>query len=191
MRNIKTQISLRIHPIWSDSAFVVCCLDSITPLVVTRNLKTLASLCLWAGRFESYLVTNPRRQVFSWRGSFKGLTTERFYTCNRFSYLRFLQHFWGSYHNICQERSRKEPVSVEFFWVLCHCPDFSPATDSFYTDKWPLTCHYSTWCNFLLFWHILQKYFCKGMILCLSTDGSGQTVQTDIRLKAQFRPSLK
>ena len=30
---------------------------------------TLASLCSWAGRFESYLVGNPRRQVFSWCGS--------------------------------------------------------------------------------------------------------------------------
>ena len=29
------------------------------------------------------------------------------------------------------------------------------------------------------------------MILRLSTDRSGQTVQTDIRLKAQFRPSLE
>ena len=29
------------------------------------------------------------------------------------------------------------------------------------------------------------------MILRLSTDMSGKTVQTDIRLTAQFRPSLK
>ena len=33
------------------------------------NFKPLASLCSWTGRFESYLVTNSRRQVFSWRGS--------------------------------------------------------------------------------------------------------------------------
>ena len=44
MRTIKTQISLRIHPIWSDNAFVVRCLGSITPLVVIRIFKTLASL---------------------------------------------------------------------------------------------------------------------------------------------------
>ena len=34
-----------------------------------QNFKSLASPCSWAGRFESYLVANPRRQVFSWRGS--------------------------------------------------------------------------------------------------------------------------
>ena len=34
-----------------------------------RNFKPLASLCSYAGRFESYLVANSRRQVFSWRGS--------------------------------------------------------------------------------------------------------------------------
>ena len=26
-----------------------------------QNLKPLASLCSWAGRFESYLVANPER----------------------------------------------------------------------------------------------------------------------------------
>ena len=34
-----------------------------------QNFKTLANLCRWAGRFESYLVANPRRHVFSWWGS--------------------------------------------------------------------------------------------------------------------------
>ena len=42
--NNNTQISLRTHPFWSDSASVVRCLDSIAPLVVIRNFKTLASL---------------------------------------------------------------------------------------------------------------------------------------------------
>ena len=32
-----------------------------------QNFKTPASLCPWADRFESYLVANSRRQVFSWR----------------------------------------------------------------------------------------------------------------------------
>ena len=41
-----------------------------TKLLYSRNFETLASLCSWAGRFESYLVPNPRRQVFSWRVSF-------------------------------------------------------------------------------------------------------------------------
>ena len=42
------------------SAFVVRCLDSIISLLI-RNFKPLASLCSWAGRFESYLVENPER----------------------------------------------------------------------------------------------------------------------------------
>ena len=51
----KVQISLRI------CTFVVHCLDSIIPILncYSQNFKTLASLCNWAGRFESYLVGNP------------------------------------------------------------------------------------------------------------------------------------
>ena len=37
------------------SVFVVRCLDTCW----SRNFKTLASLCSWADRFESYLVENP------------------------------------------------------------------------------------------------------------------------------------
>ena len=41
------------------SAFVVCCLDSITPLVsITKNFP-LPSFCSWAGQFQSTLVANP------------------------------------------------------------------------------------------------------------------------------------
>ena len=58
-----------VHP-RSDHVFVIRCLDSIISLIFyIRNFKPLASLCSWAGRFESCLVKNPR-QVFSWRGSF-------------------------------------------------------------------------------------------------------------------------
>ena len=35
-----------------------------------QNFKTLVSFWSWAGQFESYLVKIPRRQVFSWRGSY-------------------------------------------------------------------------------------------------------------------------
>ena len=41
------------------SAFVVHCLDSISTCY-SWNFKTLASLISWAGRFESYLVANPK-----------------------------------------------------------------------------------------------------------------------------------
>ena len=42
------------------STFIVCCLDSIIPLVsFIRNFKTLTSFCGCAGRFVSYLVANP------------------------------------------------------------------------------------------------------------------------------------
>ena len=40
-----------------------------------QSFKTLVSLYSWAGRFESYLVENPRRQVFAWRGSLMISTT--------------------------------------------------------------------------------------------------------------------
>ena len=54
-------------------AFVVHCLDGIIQsllVIYSRNFKTLASLCSWAGRLESYRVPNPRKQVFPWRVSF-------------------------------------------------------------------------------------------------------------------------
>ena len=35
-----------------------------------QSFKILASFCSWAGRFECYLVENPRRHVFAWCGSF-------------------------------------------------------------------------------------------------------------------------
>ena len=41
------------------SIFVVRCLDSITPPVVIFEISRLASLCLRAGQYESYLVANP------------------------------------------------------------------------------------------------------------------------------------
>ena len=54
------------HPRSLISVFVVRCLDNIIPLIFCiRNFKPLASLCSWAGRFESYLVAN----VFLWCGS--------------------------------------------------------------------------------------------------------------------------
>ena len=60
MRTTKAQIS----------AFVVRCLGSIMSRFYSRNFKTLASFCSWACQFESHLVGNSRRHVFSWRGSF-------------------------------------------------------------------------------------------------------------------------
>ena len=47
------------------SAFVVRCLDSIIHILAkSKHFKTLASLCSWAGRFESYmyLVANPENR---------------------------------------------------------------------------------------------------------------------------------
>ena len=47
------------HPCSLISAFVVCCLDSIIPvLAIAKNIKTLASLCTGVGQFESYLLKN-------------------------------------------------------------------------------------------------------------------------------------
>ena len=54
------------------SAF--CCyslprLEIITNFCYFQTSMTLASLCRWAGRFESYKVAQLRRQIFSWRGT--------------------------------------------------------------------------------------------------------------------------
>ena len=44
------------QPAHQRRAFVVRCLDSIIPLLAIAELKTLASVCSWAGRFESKLI---------------------------------------------------------------------------------------------------------------------------------------
>ena len=40
------------------STFVVRYLDNIIPILAKSKISRLASLCSWAGRFESYLVGN-------------------------------------------------------------------------------------------------------------------------------------
>ena len=54
------------------STFVIRCLDSIIPQVSLSDIskKPLPSFCGWAGPFESYLVANSRRLVFSCRISY-------------------------------------------------------------------------------------------------------------------------
>ena len=50
----------KAHPRSLISTFVVRYFDSIIPILAnSKNFKTLAGLCSWAGRFESYLVANP------------------------------------------------------------------------------------------------------------------------------------
>ena len=68
MRTTKAQTNLRIRAVWSTPLFSLPGWYS-TSTCYSRNFKTLASLCSWAGRFESYPVANPERQVLSWRGS--------------------------------------------------------------------------------------------------------------------------
>ena len=58
------------HPRSLISVFVIRCLASIIPVFAIISFKTLASLCSWADWFESYLVENPKRQVFLWCGSY-------------------------------------------------------------------------------------------------------------------------
>ena len=41
------------------STFVACFLDSTIPVLAKPEIWRLASLCSWAGRFESTLVANP------------------------------------------------------------------------------------------------------------------------------------
>ena len=61
-----------------------------------QHFKPHASFCSWAGQFESNLVRNSRRHVFSWRGSFI------FRILHRYLYFAFyiedltwvLMYFW-------------------------------------------------------------------------------------------------
>ena len=48
------------HPRSLISILVVRCLDSIIPILAKSKISRLASFCSWAGRFESYLVANPK-----------------------------------------------------------------------------------------------------------------------------------
>ena len=59
------------HPRSQISTFIVRCLNSIIPTVVMYKISRiqLTSVAEQAG-FESYLVTNLQRQVFSWPGAF-------------------------------------------------------------------------------------------------------------------------
>ena len=57
------------HPRSLISAFIVRCLISTIPILAIAKISRLASLCSWVGWLESYLVTNPWRPFFSWRGS--------------------------------------------------------------------------------------------------------------------------
>ena len=62
---------------WSACIFAqsnqhLCCSLPVyynTSTCYSWNFKTLASLISWAGRFETYLVTNLDNRFFSWRGS--------------------------------------------------------------------------------------------------------------------------
>ena len=68
MRTTKAQISLRICAVYQR----LCC--SLPKLCnassfCNQNFKPHASFCNWAGQFESDLVGNSRRHVFSWWGS--------------------------------------------------------------------------------------------------------------------------
>ena len=47
------------HPHSLISAFVVPFLDSTIPVLAKSDFNTQASLCCWAGQFESYLIANP------------------------------------------------------------------------------------------------------------------------------------
>ena len=56
------------------SPFAFHYLDSTMPLVSLSKISRLAGLCSWAGRFESYLVGNPKdrfsRDVAHFKNSF-------------------------------------------------------------------------------------------------------------------------
>ena len=44
--------------------------SSIIITLIKSKISTLACFCSWTGQLEPYLIAKPRRQVFSWCGSF-------------------------------------------------------------------------------------------------------------------------
>ena len=58
------------HPHSLISTFVFRCLDIIIPILAISGISGQALTGSLIGRFETYMVTNCRRQVFSCRGSF-------------------------------------------------------------------------------------------------------------------------
>ena len=71
------------HPRSLISTFVVRCLDSIIPLV---SISEISSLCLASVAAQAgwvYPGRKPRRQVFSWRGSYMshGMTKPTKWVC--------------------------------------------------------------------------------------------------------------
>ena len=67
------------HPRSRIRAFVVRCLDSKihVPLLSKFKVSRLASLCSWAGQFESYLVGNPEDRFSSDKAHFIALLAVR------------------------------------------------------------------------------------------------------------------
>ena len=104
------------------STFVVHCLDSMVPVLIKSRFSRLASLCGWAGRFESYLVATDRRQVFSRHGSFYVCAYVCVHACLVFASLwtttsTFQSHLSSIMRNlsyaICKQQRRRSGILHE------------------------------------------------------------------------------
>ena len=77
------------------SAFVGRCLDTCSIIHISK-VSRLHSFYSWAGRVESFLVTNPWRQVLSWHdwNKDKNLTSNLLYLPRLVSLIHFQQYGW-------------------------------------------------------------------------------------------------
>ena len=108
----------------------VRCLDSTIPvLAISKVSGLLASFWSRAGRFESYLVAHPRRQIFSPSGS----NDESASSKNRRTI--------GS-KEITQDMSIPDQADLSFHWarrsLCCHCHlgGSNTNTSDYTTKKW-------------------------------------------------------
>ena len=66
-RQQRRRLACTLHSL--ISSFIVRSQESIIPVDAIPEIPRLTSLCSWSGQFESHLVANPRKQVFSCHGS--------------------------------------------------------------------------------------------------------------------------
>ena len=108
-----------VHPPSLISTFVIHCLDSIKSIAGTSEIPRLVnSFISWAGWFESYLVSSPTIQVFSW---FVSLTFDTLYSVH----LTLTVYCWSA---VC--RSDQAPATSQFLFSALS----SPAGGSLWAD---------------------------------------------------------
>ena len=104
-----------VHPHSLISIFVIRCLDSIRPITcISKIFKILASLCIhtcsWVGQCRE-----PRRRVFSWRGSTILCLWSSSYPVF-FFFCILIQGFLSSVWNMVYSDSIK--YLLKWYWII-------------------------------------------------------------------------